>query len=62
MNGVKIMRYIEGKPLLKLLLEQEDIAQLVAKYLTKAMETSGASMVPRDSRRRMPITKGKNKY
>ena len=32
------MRYIEGKPLLKLLLEQEDIAQLVAKYLTKAME------------------------
>ena len=32
------IRYIEGKPLFELLFEQEAVAQLVAKYLTTAME------------------------
>ena len=30
--------YMEGKSLLKLLLGREEIAQMVAKYLTKSME------------------------
>ena len=36
--NIRNLRYMEGKPLLKFLLEQEKIAQMVAKYLTKSME------------------------
>ena len=35
---IRNLRPMEGKPLLKFLLEQEEIAQIVAKYLTKSME------------------------
>ena len=36
--NIRNLRHMEGKLLLKFLLEQENIAQLVAKYLTKSME------------------------
>ena len=36
--NIRNLRDMEGKSLLKFLLEQEKLAQLVAKYLTKSME------------------------
>ena len=36
--NIRNLRYMEGKSLLKLLFEKEEIAQMVAKYLTKSME------------------------
>ena len=36
--NIRNLKYMEGRSLLKLLLEKEEIAQLVAKYLTKSFE------------------------
>ena len=36
--SIRNLKYMEGKSLLKLLLGRKEIAQMVAKYLTKSME------------------------